>query len=38
MAMDQKQRDARRHEKAARMQEEDLRLKFGQAPSRRWPS
>jgi len=27
MAMDQKQRDARRHDKAARLQEEDLRLK-----------
>lgn len=27
MAMDQKQRDARRHDKAARMREEDLRLK-----------
>lgn len=27
MAMDQKQRDARRHDKAAKMQEEDLRLK-----------
>lgn len=27
MAMDQKQRDTRRHDKAARLQEEDLRLK-----------
>jgi hypothetical protein len=27
MAMDQKQRDVRRHGKAARLQEEDLRLK-----------
>lgn len=27
MAMDQKQRDARRHGKAARLREEDLRLK-----------
>lgn len=27
MAMDQKQRDVRRHDKAARLQEEDLRLK-----------
>lgn len=27
MAMDQKQRDARRHDKAARLREEDLRLK-----------
>ncbi len=27
MAMDQKQGDARRHDKAARLQEEDLRLK-----------
>jgi hypothetical protein len=29
MALSQKDRDTRRHEKAARLQEEDLRLKVG---------
>lgn len=43
MAMDQKQRDARRHDKAARLQDEDLQLKVRSGPvrsgtSRRWPS